>query len=151
MKNFDEWNLKKKEIDNMDSFLHPKTREVWWCSIGVNVGKEIYGKGTDYRRPVLIVNSEDSENFIGIPLSSKLKNRKYSRIIRTEDGVLHSALIYQIRVFDKRRLISLKTTLSSNEFVEVQKMFDSIVQNKTTPFGEVGSNEQRGPIPLQEQ
>lgn len=150
MKNFDDWNIKKKEIDYKVSFLHPRVRDVWWCSVGVNVGKEIYGKGTDYRRPVLVVNSEDAENFIGIPLSSKLKNRKYSRIIRTEDGVLHSALIYQIRVFDKRRLISLKTTLSQDEFTEVQEMFDSIVQNKTTPFGEVGSDEQRGPIPLQE-
>ncbi len=150
MKNFDEWNTKKKEIDIKDNFMHPKVREVWWCSIGVNVGKEIYGKGTDYRRPVLIVNSEDADNFIGVPLSSKLKNRKYSKIIRTEDGILHSALIYQIKVFDKRRLIKRKSSLSIEEFIEVQKMFENIVQNKTTPFGDVGSIEQRGPIPLQE-
>ena len=42
-KDFDSWNEKKKILNNNDvSFYHE--REVWWCSLGVNVGYEQNGK-----------------------------------------------------------------------------------------------------------
>ena len=31
-----------------------KEGELWWCSIGINVGVEIFGKGPDAVRPVVI-------------------------------------------------------------------------------------------------
>ena len=41
-KDFDKWNIEKKNLDerliNKNSFFYP--REVWWCSIGINVGVE---------------------------------------------------------------------------------------------------------------
>lgn len=102
-KDFDKWNKKKISIDSNKKYNHPKEKEVWWCSVGMNVGTEIYGKGDDYTRPVLIINAEIGEGFIGIPLTSKLKNGKYSCIIRFNDK-LGTALVSQIRNFDKRRL-----------------------------------------------
>ena len=43
-KDFDKWNSLKKifEKENRELFAHP--REVWWCSLGVNLGAEIDGK-----------------------------------------------------------------------------------------------------------
>ncbi len=102
-KDFDKWNDRKISIDSNKKFNHPKEKEIWWCSVGMNVGTEIYGKGDDYTRPVLIINAEIGEAFIGIPLTSKLKNGKYSCIIRSNDK-LGTALVSQIRNFDKRRL-----------------------------------------------
>lgn len=119
MKDFYTWNEKKISIDSNKKFNHPKEKEVWWCSVGLNIGTEIFGKGQDYTRPVLIINSESSENFIGIPLTSKLKTGKYSCIIKSPDNIPHTALTYQIRSFDKRRLTKRMFMLGDFEYKKV--------------------------------
>lgn len=126
MKDFHDWNKKKIKIDGFVEFQHPKEGEIWWCSIGVNIGSEVYGKGADYTRPVLVINAEGSESFIGIPLTSNIKSRKYACIIKTDDEVLHTALIYQIRSFDKRRLTERKYILSKEEYSKVKKYFNKL-------------------------
>ncbi len=113
---FDTWNKKKKEISASLIYKHPKAQEIWHCRVGINVGCEIYGKGSNYVRPVLVINDDGEDNFIGVPLTSKIKNTKYSRVIREEGGKLATALTYQIRSFDKRRLIEKHSTLSDAEF-----------------------------------
>lgn len=40
MKDFDSWNIKKQELDQKGEFFHPKPGEVWWCSVGMNVGRD---------------------------------------------------------------------------------------------------------------
>ena len=54
-KDFDGWIVKKKEYHYRDS-LPPKfkERDIWWVSIGVNIGYEEDGKHEKYLRPVLI-------------------------------------------------------------------------------------------------
>lgn len=126
MKDFDDWNKKKIKIDGNQDFNHPKEKEIWWCSIGMNVGSEVFGKGHDYTRPVLVINAEGSESFIGIPLTSNIKNKKYSCIIKTDDRVLHTALLYQIRSFDKRRLTERKYILSNEEYAKIEEYFKKL-------------------------
>lgn len=105
MKDFYNWNEKKIKIDKNKKYKHPKAGEVWWCSVGVNIGTEIYGKGIDYSRPVIVINADMGESFLGIPLTSKIKNGKYSCIVRIAEGRLSTAQVSQIRSFDKRRLL----------------------------------------------
>ena len=40
IKDFNEWNTQKKTIHNSgeNKFYHP--RDIWWCSLGTNVGFE---------------------------------------------------------------------------------------------------------------
>ena len=75
MKDFHDWNKKKIKINENITYNHPKEKEIWWCSIGVNIGSEVYGKGSGYTRPVLVINAEGSECFIGIPLTSNVKKK----------------------------------------------------------------------------
>ena len=52
---YNKWNIKKQNIhflDNRDIYF--KEGDIWWCSIGLNIGDESYGKGRDFRRPILI-------------------------------------------------------------------------------------------------
>jgi mRNA interferase MazF len=123
MKDFNDWNKKKIKIDGFTNIQHPKEKEIWWCRVGVNIGSEVYGKGKEYTRPVLVINAEGSESFIGIPLTSNIKNKKYSCIIKTDDDVLHTALVYQIRGFDKRRLKQKIYDLSDDEYQKIQQYF----------------------------
>ncbi len=126
MKNFNSWNERKIKLDGYHAYLHPKEREIWWCSVGVNVGSEVYGKGANYTRPVLVINAEGSESFVGIPLTSNIKSKKYACIIKTDDNVLHTALVYQVRNFDKRRLTTKKYTLSDEEYLKVHEYFSKL-------------------------
>lgn len=119
MKDFNNWNEKKIKIDSYKKFKHPKEREIWWCSIGVNIGTEIYGKGTRYSRPVLVINAEGGQSFVGIPLTSKIKSGKYCCAVRTSEGGLSTALIYQIRNFDKRRLNERICCIDNEEYERI--------------------------------
>ena len=55
IKDFDKWNKKKKEINYSIQNILPKIREVWWLSIGLNVGVEEDGKNNNFKRPVLVI------------------------------------------------------------------------------------------------
>lgn len=39
-KDFDGWNEKKKKIGEDVCNIYFKEREIWWCSIGINIGYE---------------------------------------------------------------------------------------------------------------
>ncbi len=125
MKDFDSWNKKKKEIHFRSNFNHGiKEREIWWCSIGENVGTEVFGKSKNFSRPVLIINAESSENVVCIPLSSKIKKGKYRAFIITEDNKKHDVLISQVRVVDKRRLIKKMYILDLIQYKKLKIYFD---------------------------
>jgi mRNA interferase MazF len=50
-----------------------KERDIWWVSIGVNVGFEEDGKHEKFLRPVLILKKFNKELFLGIPNSDKIQ------------------------------------------------------------------------------
>ena len=72
-KDFDGWNTNKKHLDKIDQPVFFREREIWWCSIGINVGHEQDGRGSDYRRPVLVLRKFNRWLFIGVPLSLQIK------------------------------------------------------------------------------
>jgi len=126
MKDFYHWNKCKIALDGNRKYSHPKEREIWWCSIGMNVGTEIYGKGQDYTRPVLVANAEIGEGFMGIPLTSRLKEGKYSCIIKTTDDTLGTALVAQMRFLDKRRLTKRMSRASEEDYSRVMNCLLSL-------------------------
>lgn len=46
MENMDAWNTLKKRLTTSTTPKLFREREIWWCSIGLNVGYEVYGKGS---------------------------------------------------------------------------------------------------------
>jgi mRNA interferase MazF len=75
---YDQWNnIKKNLAQSNHKPPYFKEREIWWLSIGYNLGHEIYGKGPRFVRPVLIIRKFNRHTFIGVPLSTKIKNNKY--------------------------------------------------------------------------
>ena len=54
-KNFDKWNDIKKSVNNKPDNLGVHKREVWWMTLGLNVGVETDGKHENFERPVLVL------------------------------------------------------------------------------------------------
>jgi mRNA interferase MazF len=77
MKKFDEWNDIKKELDIKKKNVIPKEREVYWASIGENIGFEQNGKGDVFSRPVLIIKRFSKNIFYGVPLSTQIKDGNF--------------------------------------------------------------------------
>jgi mRNA interferase MazF len=99
-----------------------KEGEIWWCSIGMNVGAEIYGKGPKFTRPVLIYKQFDSNFFFGIPLTSQEKEGNWYAPIHFS-GRDNWAILSQARALDVRRLTKRIGTLNTEKFQEIQETF----------------------------
>lgn len=124
IKNFDEWNKRKKNISSQkpkDS-LYVKEREVWWISVGVNVGSEIDGKNELFERPVLIFRKVGREQFYGLPLTSKDKKGPFYRSVHYGNST-GNVCLSQLKVFSAKRLIRKIDVVSVVEFSGLQEIF----------------------------
>ncbi len=71
---FDDWNDKKKRLHDSRPNILFKEGQIWWCSLGVNVGEEVLGKGPMYRRPVIVVRKITHNSCVVIPRLPKKRN-----------------------------------------------------------------------------
>jgi mRNA interferase MazF len=119
-KEFDTWNAYKKQLDSGGVIAYFRAREVWWCSIGVNVGREQDGHHERFERPVLVLRRFSNELFWGVPISTKIKpdNRYYFAF--DQGGVTYSAITSQLRIFDARRLARKLYTMQNQDFAEIK-------------------------------
>lgn len=118
-KDFDSWNQKKKTVNDKQCVAPLfKERDVWWLSIGVNVGFEEDGKHENFIRPVLILKKFNRMLFFGIPLSKQLKSNPYYFPITFKEQTV-SALISQIRVFSSKRIWNKIGELDSKDYNNV--------------------------------
>lgn len=120
-KDFQKWHTQKEGIDiNGDRpFFHE--REVWWCSVGLNVGFEQDGKGEHFSRPVLVFKKFNKEVFWALPLSTKIKVSKFYYPVDLNDRVNRVAILSQIRLIDAKRLIHKVGVASEQNYTEIQK------------------------------
>ena len=73
-KDFHDWSVLKETLNSQNCVPFFKEREIWWCSLGVNVGHEQDGKNEEYSRPVLVVKKFSHRLFWGVPLTTKIKD-----------------------------------------------------------------------------
>jgi mRNA interferase MazF len=99
-----------------------KEGEIWWCSIGMNVGTEIFGKGQRFTRPIIIFKKFNKNAFLGIPLTSQIKTGKWYVSV-THGEKTDTALLAQIRVMDSKRLVERMETIGDDGFDEIKRSF----------------------------
>lgn len=128
-KDFEGWNKKKQEIDHKPEAPFYHEREIWWCSLGVNVGFEQDGTGKNYDRPVLVIKGFNPQVFFGVALTGKKRQNKYHLPIGEVEGREASAILSQVRLIDTKRLIRKASTLDEDTFEAVKEAL------KTTLFG----------------
>ena len=115
-----EWVRHKFKIDSQERKYQIQEGEVYWCSLGVNVGDEENGKGLGSRRPVLIFKKFNNNIFLGVPLSTKNKDSVYYVKVLLKDEEV-SAMISQIRVIDTKRLDKKIGYIKNSDFKKVKE------------------------------
>ena len=119
MKRFLEWiGIKQKLDESNHKPPYFKEREIWWASIGENIGSEMQGKNKHFRRPVLILRKLDRYSFICVPLTSKEKLGSWYVSI-THSGKNNTVVVSQVRHLDYRRLDKKMATLDAADFRRV--------------------------------
>jgi mRNA-degrading endonuclease toxin of MazEF toxin-antitoxin module len=115
-KDFNKWNEIKKKLDARKP-VYVSEREIWFCSVGLNVGSEQSGKHEFFERPVLVIKKVTLNTFIGVPLTSNKKTGSWYVKIESTDS---SAIISQIKLFDTRRLARKITIVTIPEFDRIK-------------------------------
>lgn len=130
-KNFDEWNTVKKEINDYSNNPEPREGEVWFCSLGVNIGREQDGKHTHFERPVLVVRRWMADCFLGVPLSTKIKYGNYYASLEVQ-GHQRTALLIQMKLIDAHRLIRMLCIVSDSDLEKIRGALADLI-TKTNP------------------
>jgi mRNA interferase MazF len=123
---FEVWNSTKQRIHFSKHKLFFKQREIWYCSLGINLGQEQNGKHEIFERPIVIFKKFNENLFLGFPLTSKEKVGKYYFSIIMPRGV-SSVILSQIRVLDAKRLNRKIRTLNKKEFLELSQSFIKLI------------------------
>lgn len=103
-KDFAQWHTEKTDVQRNKSrpFFHE--RDVWFCTMGENIGFEQDGRGDKFLRPVVIVKKFNNEVLWAIPLTTKEKVGKYYFTFDLEEKAKSTAILSQLRLIDSKRL-----------------------------------------------
>ena len=132
VKNFDAWNEIKKETDATVRQVFAHEREVWWCSLGINIGAEIDGKHDGFERPVIIMRVYNKDTMLVLPATSRAKLDKFhtSLKIQSKDKNTKAATtktvyvkLTQARVISSKRLIRKVSVVNKEDFSNIQNEF----------------------------
>ena len=119
-KDFDTWHKIKKSVDDGENRVY-KERDIWWCSLGVNVGFGQDGRGKLYRRPVVVVRGLSHQTCVVVPLTtSPKKNRHRVKLGKAIGDKSSSAIISQLKVVDTKRFVRRVGVLEKEKFTTLK-------------------------------
>lgn len=121
-KDFDTWSGEKRRIEEgaIRAFAHP--REIWWCSLGINIGAEIDGKNENFERPIVVLKVYNKETLLILPITSKNKNDIFHHKIETNNKTAWVKLT-QPRVISSKRLLRKVDTVGEIEFEKLKNIW----------------------------
>ncbi len=119
---FETWTKLKIKLHFGPTAVYFREREIWWASLGANIGFEQAGKNQNYERPVLVVRKFNEHMFWGIPLTSKIKTGKYYFPLTTG-----SAILSQLRVLSSKRLIRKVGVINSNTDYKLRQQLRNLI------------------------
>ncbi|HCY18007.1 MAG: 2,4-dihydroxyhept-2-ene-1,7-dioic acid aldolase [Candidatus Nomurabacteria bacterium GW2011_GWF2_35_12] len=125
-KEYDNWNKLKKDLSTKESKIFFHEREVWYCSLGKNIGYEEDGKNELFERPILIVRKFNNDIFLAIPLTSSKKDNKYYHQYEFS-GKTFAGILSQIRLLDSRRLSRKIGMIKESDFSTIIKKIHNVL------------------------
>jgi len=142
-KDFDTWNNLKKQIQERPIDFHVRPLQIWWCSLGINIGSEQDGKNENFERPVLIYKFINKDMFLILPFTSSTKEDRHHVIVEDENLHKSSVILSQIRVVSPKRLLRQVGWISERWFLliaqRLQEYFsipNTFEMSKPSPGGE---------------
>jgi mRNA interferase MazF len=116
MKHFKQWfGLKETLHEKTHKPPYVSEGDIWWCSLGENVGSEINGKSGKFSRPAIVLKKLAHGFYFVIPTTSQDKDGSWYVPVRHKGNIM-TACLQQARSLDHRRLWSKLGTLDDEDF-----------------------------------
>lgn len=117
---FNLWNNIKKKLNTSTRSILFKEGEIWWCSLGINVAEETYGKGENFRRPVLIIQKLSRNMCVILPITTVARKGSWYYHINT-GNIDRWIMLHQIRSISANRLYKRITSIPSDILIDIKK------------------------------
>ena len=127
-KPFEIWGKYKRVLHSGNGKVLFHEREVWWCSLGINVGSEQDGKHEYFERPVLILKKFSRDVFLAAPITSNQRIGPYYFQLPIK-GKQGSIVLSQIRTVSVKRLNRLMCKIPQNHFEEIRERLCYIIKH----------------------
>ncbi len=125
-KDFKKWHSLKELLENKKNKIYFHERDIWWCSLGANIGFEEDGKNDNFERPVIVIKKFNDDLLWILPLTSVEKTGKY--YFQVSHGERKSSLILsQMRAISSNRLLRKMRMVSKKDFGEIKKRLRSFL------------------------
>jgi mRNA interferase MazF len=126
MKRFLAWiGLKEKLHDTTHKPPLVSEGDIWWASIGENVGSEINGKSDLFSRPVVILKKLSHGFYFVVPTTTRERSGTWFVAFRQQAKRM-VACLHQARAIDYRRLSSKLGTIDDEDFERVKAGFRNL-------------------------
>jgi mRNA interferase MazF len=119
-KDFFNWAKQKNKIHEDKIRAYFNEREVWFASLGANVGYEQDGRGKRYLRPIIVVKKFNNEVLWCIPLTKNNKIQRYYFALNINNNT-STAILTQLRLIDAKRLQYKIGNISEKAFSEIKE------------------------------
>lgn len=131
IKLFDEWNHFKKILNSIEIPIPFHEGEIWSVALGVNMGIEIDGKGSNFERPALIVKKFNKKHAWILPFTSTevVKVGIHIPIYNVGFEVNSSVIITQLQRISSRRLMWRMSILDQVQFFKIIDRIREVLSN----------------------
>lgn len=131
-KEFDKWNEIKKSINIKPDNFGVHEREIWWLSLGINIGVEINGKHKSFERPVLILRKFNRQMVWILPITSRGKDaRFYEKFLFNNRE--YFVVLTQPRTVSTKRFLRKIGMMSKSDFERIKQLIVQLIQIDENP------------------
>ncbi len=122
-KQFDAWNIVKKNLQGRLVTPSFHQRKIWWCALGVNIGFEQDGQNKLFERPVLVIRKFSNDVLFVLPLTKTEKESPFYYVLPTKE-TLSRVILTQGRLISSKRLLRKMMRIPDHHFQKIkQQMF----------------------------
>lgn len=126
LKKFTDWTKLKVRIHVSEEIPYFRDGQIWWISLGQNIGAESNGKHEKFERPVLVLKKFSKDSFWAISITSQNKSGQYYLPI-TVNSNKYFLNLSQLRLVSSKRLSRHVGTLSEDQFLNARNEIAKLI------------------------
>ena len=121
------WTKRKLRIHMDARTFYFAERELWWSSLGENIGDEVNGKHDVFERPVIVLKKLSRNLFFAVPVTTQPKQGSwfYRFGFRGEN---RWAVLVQARVMSSKRLVRRMGNIDHATLVDIHRSLTNLIQ-----------------------
>ena len=134
-----DWAKLKFHINARSKDIFPRKKEIWWASLGQNVGVEINGKNSQFERPVLVLKVFNVHSYLVAPITTNLENGEYIYLFTSSLGGDRAVKLAQLRTISSKRFLRKLEVMSEIDFDRIIDMVIIFMKSGNPTQGGVSS------------